>query len=93
MVWDPGSRIRDPEKTYSGSLIRVQGSKRHRIPDLEHWPWVCLVCVRKRASPSAIIHHSRYVVDRASVTQDHCSRQACTKQTKFLETRRKMAKT
>jgi hypothetical protein len=35
-VWDPGSqknlfRIRDPEKTYSGS--RIQGSKRHQIPD------------------------------------------------------------
>ncbi len=45
---DPGSRgqkgtgsririrnkIRDPEKTYSGS--RIQGSKRHRIPDPQH---------------------------------------------------------
>jgi hypothetical protein len=30
-VWDPGSEIQDPEKTYSGS--RIQGSKRHRIPD------------------------------------------------------------
>jgi hypothetical protein len=30
-VWDPGSEIRDPEKTYSGS--RIQGSKRNRIPD------------------------------------------------------------
>ncbi len=30
-VWDPGSEIRDPEKTYSGS--RIQGLKRHRIPD------------------------------------------------------------
>jgi hypothetical protein len=30
-VWDPRSEIRDPEKTYSGS--RIQGSKRHRIPD------------------------------------------------------------
>jgi hypothetical protein len=30
-VWDPGSEIRDPEKTYSGS--RIQGSKMHRIPD------------------------------------------------------------
>jgi hypothetical protein len=30
-VWDPGSEVRDPEKTYSGS--RIQGSKRHRIPD------------------------------------------------------------
>jgi hypothetical protein len=39
------------------------------------------------------IHHSRYVVERASVTQDHCSRQARTKmQTKSFETRR-MAKT
>jgi hypothetical protein len=26
-----GSEIRDPVKTYSGS--RIQGSKRHRIPD------------------------------------------------------------
>jgi hypothetical protein len=35
--WDPGSEIRDPEKTYSGS--RIQGSKRHRIPDPDpqHW--------------------------------------------------------
>jgi hypothetical protein len=31
-VWDPGSAIRDPEKTYSGS--RIQGLKSHRIPDL-----------------------------------------------------------
>ncbi len=32
-VWvqDPGSEIRDPEKKYSGS--RIQGSKRHLIPD------------------------------------------------------------
>ncbi len=29
-----GFGIRDPEKTYSGS--RIQGSKRHRIPDLQH---------------------------------------------------------
>ncbi len=38
-VWDPGSEIRDPEKTYSGSRIRVQASKRHRIPDPnpQHW--------------------------------------------------------
>jgi len=36
-VWDPGSEIRDPGKTYSGS--RIQGSKRHRIPepDPQHW--------------------------------------------------------
>ncbi len=30
-IRDPGSEIRDPEKTHSGS--RIQGSKRHRIPD------------------------------------------------------------
>ncbi len=32
-----GSGIRDPEKIYSGS--RIQGSKRHRIPDPDpqHW--------------------------------------------------------
>jgi hypothetical protein len=38
-VWDPGSEIRGPGsgKTYSGS--RIQGSKRHRIPDPQH----CLV--------------------------------------------------
>jgi hypothetical protein len=36
-VWDPGSEIQDPEKTYSGS--RIQGPKRHRIPDPDpqHW--------------------------------------------------------
>jgi hypothetical protein len=38
-VWDPGSEIQDPEKTFSGSLIRVQGSKRHRIPDLDPQLW------------------------------------------------------
>jgi hypothetical protein len=34
-----GFGIRDPEKTYSGSRILNQGSKRHRIPDPEtqHW--------------------------------------------------------
>jgi hypothetical protein len=30
-VWDPGSGIRDPEKTYSGS--RIHWSKKHWIPD------------------------------------------------------------
>ncbi len=33
LVWDPGSEIQDPEKTYSGS--RIQESNRHRIPDPE----------------------------------------------------------
>jgi hypothetical protein len=38
-LWDPGSEIRDPEKTYSGSGIPDPGSKRHRIPDPDpqHW--------------------------------------------------------
>jgi hypothetical protein len=33
-VWDPGSEIRDSEKTYSGSRISDPGPgvKRHRIP-------------------------------------------------------------
>jgi hypothetical protein len=30
-----GLRTRDPEKTYSGT--RIQGPKRHRIPDPQHW--------------------------------------------------------
>ena len=30
-----GLGMRNPEKTYSGS--RIQGSKRHRIPDPQHW--------------------------------------------------------
>jgi hypothetical protein len=38
-IRDPGSGIRDPEKTYSGS--RIQGSKRHRIPDPD--PQHCLM--------------------------------------------------
>jgi hypothetical protein len=32
--WYPGFEIRDSEKIYSGS--RVQGLKRHRIPDPQH---------------------------------------------------------
>ncbi len=45
-VWDPGSEIQDPEKTYSGS--RIQGSKRHRIPDPDpqHWPLICTICFK-----------------------------------------------
>jgi hypothetical protein len=31
---DPGKEIRDPEKTYY--RFRIQGSKRHRIPDPQH---------------------------------------------------------
>jgi hypothetical protein len=32
-----GSEIRDPEKTFSGS--RIQGSKRHQIPDPDQQHW------------------------------------------------------
>jgi hypothetical protein len=42
-VWNPGSEIRDPEKTYSGS--RIQGSKRHRIPDPQHCEILYLLVV------------------------------------------------
>jgi hypothetical protein len=41
-VWDPGSEIRDPKKTYSGS--RIKGSKRHRIPDPD--PQYCIFGAR-----------------------------------------------
>jgi hypothetical protein len=34
-IRDPWPEIRDPEKTYSVS--EIQGSKRHRIPDPQHW--------------------------------------------------------
>jgi hypothetical protein len=38
-IWvsDSGSKMRDRKKTYSGS--RIQGSKRHRVPDPDpqHW--------------------------------------------------------
>jgi hypothetical protein len=34
-VWDPEFELRDLEKNYSGS--RIQGSKRHGIPDPEYW--------------------------------------------------------
>jgi hypothetical protein len=42
-----GFGIRDPEKTYSRS--RIQGSKRHRIPDpdLQHWSWIKLLVSKK----------------------------------------------
>jgi hypothetical protein len=37
--WDPGSEIRDPEKTYSGSRIQGSKSTQSRIPDPDpqHW--------------------------------------------------------
>ncbi len=36
-----GFGIRDPEKTYSGS--RIQGSKRHRVPDPDQQNWFKLI--------------------------------------------------
>jgi hypothetical protein len=38
-AWDPGSKIRDPEKTYSGSLIPAPWQKMHRIPDPDPQQW------------------------------------------------------
>jgi hypothetical protein len=35
-IRDPRSGIRDPEKTIPDSGSRIQGSKRHRIPDPQH---------------------------------------------------------
>jgi hypothetical protein len=43
--WDPGSEIRDPEKTYSGSRIPDPGVKKApdpRIPDPQHWVRIVL---------------------------------------------------
>jgi hypothetical protein len=45
-VWDPGSEILDQEKSYSGS--RIQGSKRHRIPDLD--PQHCVLVLSTRGN-------------------------------------------
>jgi hypothetical protein len=36
-----GSGIRDLEKIYSGS--RIQGSKRHRIPDPDPQHWIMIL--------------------------------------------------
>jgi hypothetical protein len=48
-----GSEIRDPEKTYSG--CRIQGSKRHRIPDPQHCTSLTLLkfvlWIRIRSNP------------------------------------------
>jgi hypothetical protein len=50
-----GSEIRDPEKTYSGS--RIQGSKRHRIPDPDpqHWAQYRYVMLLMRANPFRLL--------------------------------------
>jgi hypothetical protein len=55
-VWHPGSEIRDPrsgirKKTYSGS--RIQGSKRHLIPDPQH-----LCCISGMFIPDPNFFHS-----------------------------------
>jgi hypothetical protein len=46
-----GSGIRDPGKTYSGS--RIQGSKRHRIPDPDpqHGKKYCLAIHETNTDP------------------------------------------
>jgi hypothetical protein len=37
MGWDPGSEIRDPEKTYSGSRGQKGTGSRIPDPDPQHW--------------------------------------------------------
>jgi hypothetical protein len=37
-IWDPGSEIRDPEKTYSGSQIPDPGVE--KAPDPGSWIWI-----------------------------------------------------
>ncbi len=54
-VCDPGSEIRDPEKTYSGSRIRVQGSKRHLIPDQDPQRWKIAFPLFRISSLTALI--------------------------------------
>jgi hypothetical protein len=46
-VWDPGSgiRIKDPANPIPDPRSRIQGSKRHRIPESQHWTKVqSLLC-------------------------------------------------
>jgi hypothetical protein len=43
--WDPGSEIRDPEKTFSGSRIPDPGVKKHPIPDPDPQHWKLYSCV------------------------------------------------
>jgi hypothetical protein len=42
-------RIRDPEKIHPGSGSRIQGVKKHRIPDPQHWCPVKFILTTKPA--------------------------------------------
>ncbi len=52
-----GSGIRDPEKNYSGSWI--QGSKRHRIPDPQHWIRYCIFGFKFAIYSFQVLHEGR----------------------------------
>jgi hypothetical protein len=75
-VWDPGSEILGiRKKTYSGS--RIQGSKRHRIPDPD--PQHCLArSVKLSRLSSKCIKLPPLVYTRKNDTQSECTVQ-CTK--------------
>jgi hypothetical protein len=60
-----GSGIRDPEKTYFGSRIRVQGSKRHRIPDPD--PQHCLLASRISKYLAVIVTHFAFILSLHTV--------------------------
>jgi hypothetical protein len=49
-VWDPGSEIRDPEKTYSGSWIPEPGVKKAPDPGSrpQHWSIECILSGKNR---------------------------------------------
>ncbi len=63
-IRDPGSGIRDPEKTYSGS--RIQGSKRHRIPDPQH-------CSELGCTLRALLHPAKLHCTLISYAASYCA--------------------
>ncbi len=69
-IRDPGSEIRDPEKIYSGS--RIQGSKRHRIPDPDPQHWLQNFFY-KFYSDSLLKVHLCLIYDDLSSMPHHCS--------------------
>jgi hypothetical protein len=71
--WDQGSEIRDPEKTYSGS--RIQGSKRHRIPDPQHCPGLLLRLRLRR--PDAVTDRLDLIHNRLDLIHKTTFRQDC----------------
>jgi hypothetical protein len=71
-TWDPGSGIRDPEKTYSGSRIQGSKSTRSRIPDPDpqHCQDVYVFFYKKMFTQLS----ESYGIDRGSVIRENSSR-------------------